>query len=79
MVTTYTIVDMEPASGSSQFGLSGADVIVTGPLDADVGPVTFTVEVSATDDGVPSLTSVTNAVVTITITGTILLFFFFFC
>ena len=66
---------MEPASGSSQFGLSGADIVVTGALDADVGPVTFTVEVSATDDGVPSLTTVTNAIVTITIIGTIMFFF----
>ena len=75
MVSNYTIVDVQPASESSQFGLSGADIVVTGPLDADSGPVTFTVEVSATDDGVPSLTTVTNAVVTITIIGTIMFFF----
>ena len=65
---------MQPTSENSKFDLDGADVIVSGVLDADVGPVTVTVEVSATDDGTPALTTATNTVVTITITGTFLYF-----
>ncbi len=60
---------MLPTSENSKFNLDGADVIVSGVLDADVGPVTVTVEISATDDGTPALTTATNTVVTITITG----------